>query len=126
MITNGPAAAPAPAPTYASEADASFYSTGPSTAIVATDGGAGGVQQPVDDEAAAAAADDEKYDPFAGRTAGLGKVFLEFDTPHAAVAVQRELSGRAFSGRILATTFADVDRYRAGELCDFAMCGTGF
>lgn len=128
MLTNGPAApaAPAPAPVYASEADASFYSTGPaggSTAIVATEPGGGA---PVDDEAAAVAADDERYDPFAGRTAGLGKVFLEFDTPHAAVAAQRELSGRAFNGRIIATTFADEARYRAGEVCDFAMCGTGF
>lgn len=125
MLTNGPAA-PAPAPVYASEADASFYSTGPaggSSAIITTDGSGA---LPADEEAAAAAADEERYDPFAGRTAGLGKVFLEFDTPHAAVAVQRELSGRAFNGRILATTFADVDRYRAGELCDFAMCGTGF
>jgi hypothetical protein len=128
LLTNAPAAAAPPPPTaYSSEADASFYSTGPptsggvsSTALMTTDGSGG-----VDDEERAAAEDDARYDPFAGRTPGLGKVFLEFDSQAAAVAAQRELSGRAFNGRILVTTFADEERYRAGELCDFGMCGTG-
>ena len=67
-------------------------------------------------------ADLSGYDPLAGRTKGLGKIFLEFTTAAAAVAAQRELSGRAFNGRILVTTFADEDAYRAGEVCDFEAC----
>jgi hypothetical protein len=62
------------------------------------------------------------FDPLAGRTRGLGKVFLEFSTVAGAVAAQRELSGRAFAGRVLVTAFVDEEAYRGGAACDFAAC----
>jgi hypothetical protein len=62
-------------------------------------------------------AEQEAYDPFKDRTLGLGKVFIEFDSKDAAVVVQKELSGRAFNGRILCTTFVDADAFLRGEYC---------
>jgi hypothetical protein len=66
--------------------------------------------------------DGADYDPLAGRTKGLGRVFVEFDTPEAALACQTELSGRAFSGRILCTSFVDESAYDKGQACDFNAC----
>lgn len=66
--------------------------------------------------------DGSNYDPLAGRTRGLGCVFLEFASVDGAVAAQKELSGRAFNGRILVTSFAPEGKYAAGEVCDFAAC----
>jgi hypothetical protein len=64
----------------------------------------------------------EGYDPLEGRTKGLGKVFLEFNSLQGALAAQQELSGRAFNGRILITAFAPEGPYSRGELVDWATC----
>lgn len=49
---------------------------------------------------------DPNADAIAKRTKGLGKVYIEFESVDGAVAAQKELSGRAFAGRVLVTTFA--------------------
>lgn len=64
----------------------------------------------------------EGYDPLAGRTRGLGKVFVEFESSEAAVEAQKELSGRAFNGRILVTSFVEEGAWRSGAACDFTAC----
>ena len=52
------------------------------------------------------------------RTRALGKVFLEFDTITAAIAVQRELAGMFYSGKIVVSSFVDESAFTRGELCD--------
>jgi len=90
------------------------------------DGAAGGASGPEGGAGAAPTGeegdDGANYDPLAGRTRGLGCVFLEFASVEGAVASQKELSGRAFNGRILVTSFAHEGKYAAGEVCDFAAC----
>ena len=56
------------------------------------------------------------------RTRGLGKLFLECSSVPAALAVQQALSGRAFNGRILVTTFVPDDDFVRGDACDFDAC----
>ena len=69
-----------------------------------------------------ATAEELSRDPLAGRTRGLGRIFLEFSTTEAAVAAQGWLSGRACAGRVVATTFVDEEAYRTGRACEFAAC----
>ena len=52
------------------------------------------------------------------RTRALGKVFLEFDSSAAAIAVQRELAGMFYSGKIVVSSFADETAFTRGEICD--------
>jgi hypothetical protein len=52
------------------------------------------------------------------RTRALGKVFLEFDSSAAAIAVQRELAGMFYSGKIVVSSFADEVAFTKGEICD--------
>lgn len=46
---------------------------------------------------------------------GLGKVFVEFDSATEAQRAQRNLSGRRFANRLVATSYFDRDRYRNKE-----------
>lgn len=46
---------------------------------------------------------------------GLGKVFVEFDSATEAQRAQRNLSGRRFANRLVATAYFDRDRYRNKE-----------
>jgi hypothetical protein len=108
----------------------SFFDTGVSNALLTNGPGTeAAAREAVLAEAAAAEAakveegdDGRDYDPLAGRTRGLGKVFLEFDTAEAARVAMSELAGRAFNRHIIVTSFAAVEAYNAGEVCDFAAC----
>jgi len=108
----------------------SFFDTGVSNALL-TNGAdtEAAAREAVLAEATAAEAakaeegdDGRDYDPTVGRTRGLGKVFLEFDNADAAKAAMSELAGRAFNRHILVTSFAAVEAYDAGEVCDFGAC----
>lgn len=46
---------------------------------------------------------------------GLGKVFVEFDSPTEAQRAQQNLAGRRFANRIVVTSYFDRDRYRNKE-----------
>lgn len=46
---------------------------------------------------------------------GLGKVFVEFDSPTEAQRAQLNLAGRRFANRVVVTSYFDRDRYRNKE-----------
>lgn len=54
-------------------------------------------------------------DELAPPVPGLGKVFVEFDSPTEAQRAQQNLAGRRFSNRVVVTSFFDVDRYKNKE-----------
>ncbi len=97
----------------------SFYAETASTALTVP-------SAPPAPAPAAAAADagdtGEGYDPAAGRTRGLGKLFLECTSAPAALALQQAFSGRAFSGRVLVTMFVDEAAFDRGEVVDWDAC----
>jgi hypothetical protein len=62
------------------------------------------------------------YDPLAGRTKGLGRLFLQFTNAKSALVAQQVLSGRSFAGRIIATSFVDENSFISGNAVDFERC----
>ena len=65
----------------------------------------------------------EKFRPKRGPqpdVPGLGRIFVEMDSVHAAVRTAEELAGRSFNGRIVVTSFLDEDAYTAGDLWGWA------
>lgn len=59
------------------------------------------------------------------RVAGLGRLFLEFDSVEVACLVQQAIGGRWFNQKILVTTFHDEEAYQANQFWGYGSPASG-